>query len=94
MDEMKKLVETLNTYAYQYYVLDNPTVSDKEYDALYDKLLKMEKQTGVVLPDSPTRRVGGEPLKEFPQHEHIRKLYSLDKCNSYDELRQWDAKIN
>lgn len=93
MDEMKKLVETLNTYAYQYYVLDNPTVSDKEYDALYDKLLKMEKQTGVVLPDSPTRRVGGEPLKEFPQHEHIRKLYSLDKCNSYDELRQWDAKI-
>lgn len=93
MDEMQKLVRILNDYAYRYYVLDQPVVSDKEYDALYDKLLRMERELGVTLPDSPTKKVGGEPLKEFAPHEHIRRLYSLDKCNSYDELRQWDAKI-
>lgn len=93
MDDMKKLVEILNGYAYRYYVLDEPIVSDKEYDALYDKLVALEKQTGVVLPDSPTRRVGGEPLKDFAPHKHIKRLYSLDKCNSFDELRSWDSKI-
>lgn len=93
MEEMKKLVEVLNRYAYQYYVLDEPTVSDKEYDELYDKLVSLENQTGVVLPDSPTRRVGGEPLKDFASHKHIKRLYSLDKCNSFEELRRWDGKI-
>lgn len=93
MDEMKQLIVQLNRYAYQYYVLDNPTVSDGEYDALYDRLTLLEKQTGVVLPDSPTRRVGGEPLKDFAPHRHINRLYSLDKCNSFEQLRQWDAKI-
>ena len=93
MDRMKQLVEILNKYAYEYYVLDTPTVSDKEYDALYDELVALEKQTGVVLPDSPTKRVGGQPLKDFAPHTHIHRLYSLDKCNSFDELRAWDAKI-
>ena len=55
MEEMRALVNQLNEYAYQYYVLDNPTVSDKEYDVLYDRLLVMEKETGVVLENSPTR---------------------------------------
>ena len=54
MDKMRKLVDTLNKYAYEYYNLDNPTVSDKEYDALYDELVKLEKETGEVLFDSPT----------------------------------------
>lgn len=93
MDRMKQLVSLLNKYAYEYYVLDEPTVSDKEYDALYDELCALEKQTGVTLPDSPTKKVGGEPLKDFAPHKHIRKLYSLDKCNSFDALREWDAKI-
>ena len=93
MDRMKQLVEILNKYAYEYYVLDTPTVSDKEYDALYDELVALEKQTGVVLPDSPTKRVGGQPLKDFAPHTHIHRLYSMDKCNSFDELRAWDAKI-
>lgn len=93
MDEMEKLVEQLNNYAYHYYVLDDPIVSDSQYDALYDRLVAMEKATGRVLPSSPTRKIGGDPIKEFIPHEHIRKLYSLDKCNSYDELRAFDARI-
>ena len=93
MNRMRELVDTLNEYAYRYYVLDEPVVSDKEYDALYDELVRLERASGNVLPDSPTQRVGGEPLKAFGQHRHLNRLYSLDKCNSYDELREWDAKV-
>lgn len=74
-ERIKSLVATLNDLAYRYYVLDEPIVSDKEYDALYDELVALENKTGVVLDDSPTRRVGGEPLKEFEKHTHIRRLY-------------------
>ncbi len=93
MDRMKELVDELNKYAYHYYVLDEPIVADKQYDELYNELLALEKQTGVRLPDSPTRRIGGEPIAEFKPHTHLHKLYSLDKCNSFDELREWDEKI-
>lgn len=89
---MRELVDKLNDFAYSYYVLDEPIVSDKEYDALYDRLLALEAQSGEVLPDSPTKRVGGEPLKEFLPHTHLRRLYSLDKCNSFDGLRAWFEK--
>ena len=90
---MRELVDRLNDLAYRYYVLDEPIVSDKEYDALYDRLLGLEAETGTVYPDSPTKRVGGEPLKAFLPHTHIRRLYSLDKCNSFDELRSWFNKL-
>lgn len=93
MDRMKELVALLNKYAYHYYVLDEPIVADKQYDELYNELLALEEKTGVRLPDSPTRRIGGDPIKEFRPHTHLHKLYSLDKCNSYDELRGWDEKI-
>ena len=92
-ERMKELVKLLNKYAYQYYVLDEPTVADVQYDALYNELSALEKETGIVLPDSPTRKIGGDPIKEFAPHRHIKKLYSLDKCNSYDELREWSEKI-
>lgn len=95
MDErrMRELVDTLNDYAYRYYVLDEPIVSDKEYDKMYDELVALEKSSGTVLFDSPTKRVGGEPLKAFESHTHLHRLYSLDKCNSFDELRAWFEKI-
>lgn len=92
-ERMKELVKLLNKYAYQYYVLDEPTVADVQYDVLYNELSALEKETGIVLPDSPTRKIGGDPIKEFAPHKHIKKLYSLDKCNSYDELREWSEKI-
>ena len=94
MDKMRELVDVLNKYAYQYYVLDNPTVSDKEYDALYDQLIRLERETGVVLSDSPSKRVGGEPLSSFSKHRHIERLYSLDKATSEEELYAFDKRIN
>lgn len=94
MDKMRELVDILNKYAYEYYVLDNPTVSDKEYDKLYDELVKLEKSTGQVLFDSPTKRVGGEPISEFKKHTHIERLYSLDKATSFEELDAFEKRIN
>lgn len=61
----REITDILNKWAYEYYVLDNPSVSDKEYDELYDRLKKMEAESGEVYPDSPTRRVGGEPIEAF-----------------------------
>ncbi len=93
MDKMRKLVDTLNKYAYEYYNLDSPTVSDKEYDALYDELVRLEKETGEVLFDSPTRRVGGEPISAFKKHKHINRLYSLDKATDFEQLVAFDNRI-
>lgn len=93
IEEMKKIVQTLNDWAYRYYVLDNPVVTDAKYDELYRKLEDMERETGIVLPDSPTLRVGGEVLKGFEQHTHLKRLYSLDKAQSYEELADWFEKI-
>ncbi len=92
-ESMERLVEILNRYAHEYYVLDNPTVSDGEYDKLYDKLVKMEKESGVVLFNSPTRRVGGEPISAFKKHTHIERLYSLDKAVTAEEVYSFDGKI-
>lgn len=94
MDRMKELVEQLNKYAHEYYVLDNPTVSDKEYDRLYDELVALEKSTGEILFNSPTRRVGGEPISSFKKHKHIERLYSLDKATEYDQLIAFNKRIS
>lgn len=94
MDRMHELVKQLNYYAYRYYVLDDPVVSDGEYDKLYDELVALEKQTGVVLPDSPTIRVGDKPLSKFNQVIHRGKLFSLDKCQSKEEMRAWLDKLS
>lgn len=92
LEEMQNLVKELNFHAEQYYKFDNPVISDGEYDKLYDRLVALEKETGFVLPDSPTRRVGDDVLKEFKQYRHTHKLYSLDKCQSYEELLAWRAR--
>lgn len=92
-ERMLKLVEILNRYGYEYYVLDKPTVSDGEYDKLYDELRKLEQSSGVVLPNSPTKRVGGDPVSKFEKHKHIERLYSLDKCVSVEELNGFHEKI-
>ncbi len=90
---MRELVELLNRYAHEYYVLDNPSVSDREYDVLYDELRRLEEETGEVLFDSPTRRVGGEPIESFRKHTHINRLYSLDKSVTYGEIENFDARV-
>ena len=92
-DRMRQLVEELNQHAYRYYVLDNPVISDKQYDVLFDELVQLEKELGYSLPDSPTHRVGGEPLKEFEQHRHIARLWSLDKAQSTGAVRAWADRV-
>ena len=92
-DRMRQLVEELNQHAYRYYVLDNPVISDKQYDVLFDELVQLEKELGYSLPDSPTHRVGGEPLKEFEQHRHIARLWSLDKAQSTGAVRTWADRV-
>lgn len=89
MDRMHELVAELDKHIYNYYVLDKPTISDAEYDRLYDELVSLEKQTGIILPNSPTQRVGGQVLEGFKKHEHEVPLYSLDKCQSREELEKW-----
>lgn len=93
INEIKNLVEKLNKYAYEYYVLDNPTVSDGEYDKLYDRLVALEKESGIVLDNSPTKRVGGEPISAFTKHKHINKLYSLDKAVTSDEVQAFISRV-
>ena len=90
----REITDILNKWAYEYYVLDNPSVSDKEYDELYDKLKAMEAESGEVYPDSPTRRVGGEPIAAFERHEHIARLYSLDKSVTDEELRAFLTRVS
>ena len=92
LEEMQKLVDKINKYSYAYYTLDNPLISDKEWDALYDKLKQMETEMGVVLPASPTQRVGAEPLSSFKKVPHTHKIYSLDKAQSFGELTDWEIK--
>lgn len=91
--EMRELVDELNKHAYNYYVLDNPTIADAEYDALYDKLIAMEKQYDLVFDDSPTKRVGGEVLSGFTKLKHKEKLFSLDKVNNKGDLQKWVSDI-
>lgn len=91
---MRELVEKLNYYSYCYYSLDSPVISDAEYDKMYYELVDLENELGVTLPNSPTLRVGDEILKGFEKHTHIKKLYSLNKCNSYEELENWCNDIN
>lgn len=89
---MRALVDQINEASRRYYVEDDPILSDQAWDRLYDQLVEMEGQTGIVLPDSPTRRVGGEPLAAFKQHRHLAPLWSLDKVQSEEALRQWIAR--
>ena len=94
MNRQRELTDILNKWAYEYYVLDNPIVSDKEYDAAYDELCRLEKESGIVFEDSPTRRVGGEPVKGFQKHTHIARLFSLDKAVSEEELRAFLTRVD
>ena len=88
-EQMRALVDRLNEAARAYYYSGEPIMSDKDYDAMYDELLRMEKASGVILPDSPTHRVGAEALTAFEPHTHISRLWSMDKVQSIDELDEW-----
>ena len=93
LERIKYLRDELNKLGYNYYVLDNPLVSDYEYDNLYSELKALEEQNPeLVTPDSPTQRVGGIS-SGFSEVKHKYRLYSLDNTYSYEELRKWYERV-
>ena len=94
LERMKELVALVNHYNEMYYTLDSPVVSDAEYDKLYYELVDLEKKTSKILPNSPTQKVGDKVLTGFKKYKHRVRLYSLNKVNSFDELRDWAGSIN
>lgn len=90
--EIEQLVAELNAHARAYYVEDSPTIADAAYDALYDRLKALEEETGHILPDSPTQRVGDGLAPEFKKHVHKGRLWSLDKAQSLAALLKWHER--
>ena len=88
-ERMKQLVDLINKYNYEYYIMDKPTVADIEYDRLLDELFRLEKETGIVLDNSPTHKVGSEPISKFSKVTHRNRLYSLEKSQGIEEIQDW-----
>jgi len=94
ISEIEALRQTLEHHCRLYYRDDNPEIPDQEYDRLFDRLLEIEKQwPELVAPDSPSQRVGGEPLSGFVQVVHELPMLSLDKVVSLEELQRFEARI-
>jgi DNA ligase (NAD+) len=92
--EIQKLRDELRHHEYQYYVLDNPQISDSEYDALMRKLQALEEQhPELITPDSPTQRVGGKPREGFIKVRHSSQMLSLDNALNETELREFDRRV-
>lgn len=91
-DEIARLVSELSDHSYRYYVLDSPVISDAEYDKAYRRLRDLEEQSGYILPDSPTQRVGAPALDKFEKVRHAEPMLSLDNAFSEDELREFDKR--
>lgn len=89
IERMKALIKEINKHNYNYYTLDAPTISDSEYDKLYYELVDLEKETGVILPSSPSQRVGGQILEGFAKKKHEVNLYSLNKVRDFEDLENW-----
>ena len=89
---MQQLVDALNTYSNAYYFGSEPLISDAEFDALMEELSQLEQASGIVLPDSPTHRVGGDAVTAFEPHTHIARLWSLDKVKTTQELLDFSQK--
>ncbi|MFL5779918.1 MAG: NAD-dependent DNA ligase LigA [Thermoleophilaceae bacterium] len=89
--ELRRVIEHHN---HRYYVLDDPDVSDAEYDALLNELRDLEAEHPELrTPDSPTQRVGGKPLDKFVQVHHLQPMLSLANARNEEELRAWDARV-
>ena len=92
--EIERLREKIRHHEYCYYVLDEPEISDAEFDRLLEKLKKLEAaRPELVTPDSPTQRVGGQPREGFVKVRHRRPLLSLDNTYSFEELGEFDRRV-
>jgi DNA ligase (NAD+) len=94
IERVKNLREQINYHNYLYYVLDNPEISDAEYDRLFDELLELEKKyPELITPDSPTQRVGATPLEEFKTVRHSLPMLSLNKSTSEPEFLDFHRRV-
>lgn len=89
LQEIKELISQIEKHNKNYYVYDAPTISDSEYDKLYYRLVDLEQETGIVLPYSPTQRVGDTVLEGFTKKHHEVNLYSLNKVRDFSDLQKW-----
>lgn len=92
-ERMQELIAALNKASSLYYTLGESPMSDAEWDKKYDELGRLERESGVVLPDSPSIRVGAQPLEVFEPHRHLNRLWSMDKVQSKEELESWLERI-
>lgn len=93
-DKMESLKTEINTYNYEYYVLDTPSISDFEFDQKLKELEALEKQYPQYMDkNSPTQRVGGEITKNFKTVEHQYRMYSLDNSYSVEDLKEWESRL-
>jgi len=91
---IERLRKKIHHHNYQYYVLNEPIISDYQYDQLYKELEELERLfPELITSDSPTRRIGGKPLKEFKTVKHTVKMLSLDNTYSEDEVREFDKRV-
>jgi DNA ligase (NAD+) len=91
---IEKLRQEINYNNYRYYVLNDPVISDYDYDVRLKKLIDLEeKYPELITPDSPTQRVGGQPIEVFPTVSHDPPMLSLDNTYSFDELREFDKRV-
>ncbi|HEX4760256.1 MAG TPA: hypothetical protein VH256_05615, partial [Thermoleophilaceae bacterium] len=92
---MEELRGQLDHHNHRYYVLDDPDVSDAEYDALLNELREIEAEHPELLtPDSPTQRVGAQPLSKFEEVPHLQPMLSLANARNEDELRAWETRMH
>ena len=92
--EIKKLRDEINDHNYKYYVENNPVISDYEYDQLIKKLEKIESEfPELITPDSPTQRVGEQPIEGFETVEHMVPMLSLANTYTFEELKDWDNRV-
>ena len=92
--EIEKLHEQINEHSYRYYVLDDPLISDAEFDNLFERLKKLEKEyPQFITPDSPTQRVGAAPLKSFAQIQHDIPMLSLDNAFNEEDIAAFNQRI-
>lgn len=93
-DRLNKLKEIIEKHRHLYHVLDKPEISDEAYDSLMKELEEIETQNpNLITPDSPTQRVGGEPLKEFNKVTHKYQQWSFDDVFDLNELKKWEEKV-
>ena len=93
-DRIEQLREQIREHEHRYYVLDQPLISDFEFDQLMRELQQLEHENPeLITRESPTQRVGGEPAKEFPTHQFSRPMLSLENAYSEDELKDWARRV-